>query len=240
MLKNTGGLMAHTGPTSVTTSDLLLKVHDPLPKYLTLPNAHRFIETGFVSERAKLIAKIILQSGIRRKEAAMLPIEVIEKAEKEAKCINDGNPVPLHLPAEICKGKKKRTVYISKPLLEQIRHYRILIRPSLDKLFIKKEGRKSNRLWLTTFGKEISITCLNRDFAAASEKSGIHCAPHMMRHTFATLLYIKTNDLRLLQKILGHSSITTTQIYEHTSPDDRFGFMDDFQSEIDQLFSNVK
>ena len=59
---------------------------------------------------------------------------------------------------------------------------------------------------------------------------------HTGSHTFATAFYTRTNDLRALQKLLGHSSITTTQIYEHSSTDDRLGFMDDFQAEIDKLF----
>ncbi len=236
-LRGTGGLLAHTGSKKIKTADIMLKVHDSLPKYMTLADAKKFITIGLNTERARLMAKVMLQSGMRRSEVTLLPNVLIEKAEKDASVIEDGKPIPINLPAEICKGKKKRTILISKQLLNQLRQYRVLIRPSLNKIYKNKYGMNSERFWLSEFGKELSVNCLNRDFIAASKKSGIQCTPHMLRHTFATVFYSKTNDIRSLQKLLGHSSLTTTQIYEHTVPEDRLGFMDDFQNEIDLLFS---
>lgn len=241
-LRKTGGLLAHTGLAIVNTADVMLKQHEQLPKYLPIDDAKRFIREGLLNERASLMAKVILQTGMRREEVTLLPIASVDKAEKEASINQSVRVVPIDLPAHICKGNKRRTVFISRQLLIQLRHYKVLVRPQLEKLFMKKKksiGLRSERFWLSEFGEELSVTCLNRDFSQARNRTGIVCTPHMLRHTFATYFYMKTNDLRALQKLLGHSSITTTQIYEHSTPDHRLGFMDDFQADIDKLFVEV-
>lgn len=239
-LRNTGGLLAHTGKRSISTSDVLIKTHKILPKYLPLKLAADFINKGLINERAKLMAQLMLQSGMRRAEVTLLPLSVIIEAEKSLKFNSDSNIVRLDLPAQICKGKKPRSVFISKILLGKIRQYRAFVRPTHEKLFSKKQkGKefKSERLWLSELGDELSVTCLNRDFKQAESRVGFKCTPHMMRHTFATHHYLLRRDIRELQKLLGHSSIITTQIYEHSTPyDNKLGFIDDLQNDIDELF----
>lgn len=239
--KGTGGLLAHTGSRSISTSDVMLKTHKLIPKYLPLETAADFINKGLLNVRAKLMAQLILQSGIRRSEATLLPLSVILDAEKSLNYDVDSNIVRLDLPAEICKGKKARSVFISKLLLGKIRQYRVMVRPDYEKIYLSKQDskeKKSERLWISELGSELSVTCLNRDFKQATLRVGFKCTPHMLRHTFATHHYMMRKDLRELQKLLGHRYITTTQIYEHSTPYDKLGFIDDLQNDIDQLFKN--
>lgn len=238
-LNATGGMLAHTNLRFVTTADVLLKTHKKEPKYLSFNEAKKFIDEGFQNQRARLMAMLLLQSGMRRMEVTLLPTSVIYEAEKSFSQKVHTNTVFLNLPAEICKNNKARTVVVSKLLLAKILHYIKLTRPHLEKIYSANQAdksQKSSRVWLSQLGAELSVTCLNRDFQKASEITGIKCTPHMLRHTFSTHFYLKCKNLRELQKLLGHSSITTTQIYEHSTPYDQLGFMDDLQESFDELF----
>ncbi len=166
-----------------------------------------------------------------------MPSSMIEELEFEANKRQQGELVPLNIPAEIAKGNKPRTVYVTKIFAGKLRQYRILERPKLAKKFKAKNGSDSKRFWLSNWGKELSVANLNTAFTEASEKTGIRCTPHMLRHTFATYFYERTGDLRTLQKLMGHSNISTTTIYEHSSTEDKLGFMEQYQQEIDDLLN---
>lgn len=110
------------------------------------------------------------------------------------------------------KGNKQRLVPISRHTQKYINIYRKEIRShqeidkkSRDILFVNRRGRKLTRAMIFTIVKDLT------------EKSGIkkNVSPHTFRHSFATHLLKNGADLRAIQQMLGHESITTTEIYTH-------------------------
>ncbi len=72
------------------------------------------------------------------------------------------------------------------------------------------------------------IKAKNEDAKKAGVKKANEITPHKLRHTFASLLYRQTKDIRVLQELLGHASISTTQIYTHTDTEQRKSAIDEF------------
>lgn len=114
------------------------------------------------------------------------------------------------------KGNKERLVPIGKTALKYINIYREEVRVHLDVkqgheafLFLNRRGRQLTRQMVFTFLKDL-VT-----------KAGIHktISPHTFRHSFATHLIEGGADLRAVQEMLGHESITTTEIYTHLDRD---------------------
>ena len=112
----------------------------------------------------------------------------------------------------IGKGNKQRLVPINKLALQHINLYRKNIRSHLtvkkgeeDRLFLNRRGGKLSRVMIFYIIKELV------------EKTGIKktISPHTFRHSFATHLLENGADLRAVQDMLGHESITTTEIYTH-------------------------
>ncbi|MEK3724049.1 tyrosine-type recombinase/integrase [Paenibacillus sp. FSL H8-0034] len=109
------------------------------------------------------------------------------------------------------KGRKERMLYLSSlEVIDVIKEWldaRSQLKPSCDALFINKYGNR-----LTIFSIE-DIYYKYRDTSKINEKS----TPHYLRHTFATHLLDNGADLRAVQEILGHSNVSTTEIYTEVS-----------------------
>lgn len=112
----------------------------------------------------------------------------------------------------IGKGNKERLIPIGQSALDSIKTYLSYIRPQWhhypiydDILFLNRRGKPISRVMVFTFLKELV------------NQAGIHkdISPHTLRHSFATHLVERGADLRAVQMMLGHSSITTTEIYTH-------------------------
>lgn len=113
------------------------------------------------------------------------------------------------------KGRKPRIVFLSKNAAEAIGKYLKFRDDNLNPLFInnlKKEILEDEKRRLTT----VSIESLVRKYAL---KAGVikKVTPHTLRHSYATELLMNGADIRSVQEMLGHSSITTTQIYTHVT-----------------------
>ncbi|MEK7672708.1 MAG: site-specific tyrosine recombinase/integron integrase [Patescibacteria group bacterium] len=113
------------------------------------------------------------------------------------------------------KGNKPRLIFLSEKAAEKIEDYLKNRNDNLNSLFInnlKREEIDDNKRRLTT----VSIESMVRKYAL---KAGIikKVTPHTLRHSYATELLINGADIRSVQEMLGHSSITTTQIYTHVT-----------------------
>jgi len=109
------------------------------------------------------------------------------------------------------KGNKERIVPLGRPACDRLRRYRSEVRPPLAKpsspgnLFLSRTGRKLDRERIWQIVRKLALK--------AGLKKRVH--PHTLRHSFATHLLEGGADLRLVQEMLGHASISTTQIYTH-------------------------
>ena len=109
------------------------------------------------------------------------------------------------------KGSKERIVPIGKPAIEAVKKYLTEQRPTL-----LREDKKTNRLLLSRTGSPITRIIVWQIIWKHAQRTGMRqIHPHMLRHSFATHLLAGGADLRVVQELLGHSNIKTTQIYTH-------------------------
>lgn len=112
------------------------------------------------------------------------------------------------------KGMKERIVPVGRAAVEALMRYLAECRPNLDK-------HASDRLFLSRTGKAMERVGLWMLVERYGRKSGIlkHVHPHILRHCFASHLLSGGADLRIVQELLGHSDVSTTQIYTHVDQD---------------------
>ena len=149
-------------------------------------------------QRNRAILEIIYSCGLRVSEAINLKITDLHFEEDYIMVIG--------------KGDKQRLIPVGEIAKKQVGIYLQLIRPLLpikkaasDTLFLNRRGSKISRVMVCLIIKELA------------QKAGIHkvISPHTLRHSFATHLLEGGADLRAIQEMLGHQSITTTEIYTH-------------------------
>lgn len=190
-LKNWGGITGKSGT--------------KLPEFMSEEEVHRFLtaidEIDFKSNtiRNRLIVKIIIYTGIRVSEALNLK-------KKDISLDND-----LYILRIRGKGNKYRVVMIKRHLIENL----------LDNIAINYMN-KDSYLFVNRNGKPLTQAYASRIVEQILFKAGIRKeknGAHMLRHTFATMLYKKQKDLVLVQEALGHASLDTSRIYTHFDSD---------------------
>ncbi len=110
------------------------------------------------------------------------------------------------------KGNKQRLVPVGKPAMDAVNMYLTQCRPML----VRTDHRDQGRLLLSRTGRPLermAVWLIVKKYAKAAGLSKVH--PHVLRHSFATHLLTGGADLRVVQELLGHSDIGTTQIYTH-------------------------
>jgi integrase/recombinase XerD len=119
----------------------------------------------------------------------------------------------------IGKGRKERVIPIGGPAAEAIEAYLTQLRPAL--LAVKtNKSKQTNRVFLSRSGGPITRVVLWQLVVKMAKKAGLRkIHPHTLRHTFATHLLSGGADLRVVQELLGHADVGTTQIYTHVDAD---------------------
>jgi integrase/recombinase XerD len=172
-----------------------------LPQVLSIEDVERLLslpnETTLESLRDKAMLEILYATGIRVSELVELGL-------------NDINFELGYLIA-YGKGSKERIVPIGENAKNKLNEYLNIGRPKHLK------SRNSTHLFITRFGKKMTRQAFWKIITKYANKSGItkKISPHTLRHSFATHLLERGADLRAIQMMLGHSDISTTQIYTH-------------------------
>ena len=167
------------------------KKNHTLPEILTLEEIKRMIEVTS-NIKHKLILKILYGCGLRVSEVVNL--------KKSDLNFEEGL---IHI--KLAKGKKDRFVKIPNSVIQELKNYFSL--ENGEVLFPSNRGGK-----LT---KDTIQKIVQNSAKKAEIKKRVY--PHLLRHSFATHLLEQGTDLRIIQKLLGHSDIKTTQIYTHIS-----------------------
>ncbi len=114
------------------------------------------------------------------------------------------------------KGQKERIIPIGKPAQNAIKKYLAELRPQL----IAVKGIERPQVFVSRSGQPINRIVLWQRLSRISKQAGLRrIHPHTLRHTFATHLLSGGADLRIVQELLGHSNVVTTQIYTHVDAD---------------------
>ena len=184
------------------------KVSRKLPKAITIEEVEALIRsTGLVgnliSLRDRLIIELLYGSGAR--VAELVSIDVNDLSSENI----DGEEITiLKLRG---KGSKERLVPLGKFAVSALDDYLVRLRPAL----LAKNSHNERALFLNSRGKRLTrqsawTTVLN---AAKSANLEGRVSPHVFRHSYATHLLDGGADIRVVQELLGHASVTTTQIY---------------------------
>jgi len=236
------GFLAHIDASGsrVQANELTLRTHRPLPKFLTIPDAVHFIE-ALSPHRVQLAAYLMLLCGLRREEVCGLDIRVLPTpaGHSPSKAIR----MTLDPALTPSKGFKERWVMLPYDLAGHLFDYMMRERPVLSKIYAKRHGRETTKLFLTRNGEEMSMDGLGVIFRRASVKSGIKCTPHCLRHTFGTYEFLRISEkngtdgaLHWVRDRLGHASVTTTEIYVHAADllkhDDVDGYVEEILAKI--------
>jgi integrase/recombinase XerD len=179
-----------------------------LPKALTIDQivsmidaAHR--EGQSITVRDQAMLELLYSSGARVSELIGININDLSSIETD-----DGEITTLKLRG---KGSKERIVPLGSFASKAIDNYLTRVRPDLA----AKSAKPTSALFLNSRGSRISRQSAWQMVLDAADAAGVteHVSPHIFRHSYATHLLDGGADIRVVQELLGHASVTTTQIY---------------------------
>jgi integrase/recombinase XerD len=171
-----------------------------LPKALPVDDVLRLLDTvggdGVAPLRDRALLELLYSTGARISEAVGLDLDDVDGAERTV--LLDG------------KGGKQRLVPVGRPALAALDAYLVRARPGLA-----LHGRGTAAVFLNQRGGRLSRQSAWQVLKVAAARAGIRTpvSPHTLRHSFATHLLEGGADVRVVQELLGHASVTTTQIY---------------------------
>lgn len=189
---------------SLNISEVLVypKKSKTLPEFINYEDIEKLINTAESSKykyRDKLILEFLYDTGIRVSELVNIKLNDINMEEREIKVFG--------------KGSYERLVYYGDYGEEALKNYLLNERCKL------LNTKNSDYLFINKNGDRISDRGIRLIINTTMKKSGInkHVSPHTLRHTFASHLLSDGCDIRSVQELLGHKSLSTTEIYTHIS-----------------------
>ena len=200
-----------------TASDPASEVHPPmpgkrLPKAISVDEVTRILEAAGTDTatglRDRALLEFLYSTGARISEAVGLDVDDISLAGQA-----DAGPAIVRL---FGKGSKERMVPLGSYGARALDAYLVRGRPQLA-----AKGKGTPALFLNARGGRISRQSAWTILKAAAEKANItrDVSPHTLRHSFATHLLEGGADVRVVQELLGHASVTTTQVYTLVTAD---------------------
>ena len=184
------------------------KVARRLPKALTYDQIMSMINAAFkesepITLRDQAMLELLYSSGARVSELISINVSDLSTVNSV-----DGNITTLKLRG---KGSKERIVPLGSYAVKAIENYSVRVRPGL----LAKSSKNNPALFLNSRGGRISRQSAWQMVLDAAEAAGVseHVSPHVFRHSYATHLLDGGADIRVVQELLGHASVTTTQIY---------------------------
>ena len=190
--------MIPLNPAATTVSPRLDK---RLPSFLTVEEAKRLIESPDLTTpqglRDRALLEMLYASGLRISELVKMDMEQVNLHTNEIRVWG--------------KGSKERVVLMGAPAASALTDYIERGRPAL------LAGKKSHALFLNRYGGRLPARRVQKilDKYARTIDKKVH--PHMLRHTFATHLLDGGADLKVVQELLGHADLSSTQIYTHVT-----------------------
>jgi len=179
-----------------------------LPKALTITQIVSMIEVAHregqpITARDQAMLELLYSSGARVSELIGININDLSSIDT-----SDGKVTTLKLRG---KGSKERIVPLGSFATRAVENYLVRVRPELA----SKSSKVTSALFLNSRGSRISRQSAWQMVLDAAEAAGVseHVSPHVFRHSYATHLLDGGADIRVVQELLGHASVTTTQIY---------------------------
>jgi integrase/recombinase XerC len=177
-----------------------------LPKFLSVDDIERLRQTidarqavaPWVNLRDQTMLLMLFTAGVRVSELVSLNLDAIDLQQGELQVWG--------------KGGKQRVAFASMGTMTSLTLYRQALTTTVTM-------KDSQAVFVNQRGGRLSDRSVHRMLAWLGEAAGFHQAihPHLLRHSFATFLLNKGADLRVVQELLGHASIRSTQIYTHVS-----------------------
>jgi len=179
------------------------RVPKRLPQYLTVAEVEALLRVPDTSTprglRDRAIIEVLYGAGLRVSELAGMDVVDVDLAQAQVRVVG--------------KGAKERIGLLGHCAVEAVEAYLRRGRPGL------LGKRPTDALWLNHRGGRLTVRGVALILGKAGELAGIQTrvSPHVLRHSFATHLLDGGADLRVVQELLGHANLATTQIYTHVS-----------------------
>lgn len=174
-----------------------------LPKVLSVQEVARLLDEPNLGTldgyRDKTMLELLYATGMRVSELVNVPVKNVD--------------MKMQYVIVMGKGSKERMLPLGRTALHYLEHYLSVVRPQL----LHGKPDAAAELFVTGWGGPMTRERFYEIIVAYGKSAGIskRVTPHMLRHSFATHLLNNGTDLRIVQELLGHADISTTQIYTH-------------------------